>query len=132
MFCINCGYNLGQGGAYCPRCGIEVQYEPNEGIVYSYNSQAIYKPRRVERVPSYNEEEMSIESQKPSLAFNLISVLLLLSAVVGMGLLAMSLIMAIEDKKELGLVSRFIDEEDGKKIIDLEVDSDGTYVEAER
>lgn len=132
MFCINCGYNLGHGGAYCPRCGVEVQYEPNEGIIYSYNSQSLYKPRSVERTPIEYEEERAIESQKPSLAFNLVSTLLLLSVAVGMGLLTVSLIMALDDKKDLELIGKFIDEEENKKIIDLEVDSDGTYVEAER
>ncbi|NLZ49657.1 MAG: zinc ribbon domain-containing protein [Clostridiales bacterium] len=131
MFCINCGYNLGQGGAYCPKCGVELQYEPNEGIVYSYKSQALYKPRRLERPLSNNEGEMTIESPKPSLVFNLISLFLFLSAAVGMSLLTMGLIMALEDKKDMESVGKFIDKEKTKEIIDLNLDSDGTYVEEE-
>jgi hypothetical protein len=126
MFCINCGYNLGSGGAYCPRCGIEVEYEPNEGIIYSHNSRPLYRPRRLERAPLNDERENRIENQKPNLAFNIVSVLMLISAAVGMSLLT-----ALEDKDNIGAISKFIDEEKTKKIIDLDLDSDGTYVEAD-
>lgn len=132
MFCINCGYNLGQGGGYCPRCGAEVEYEHNQGLIYSDHSQPFYKPRHLDRTPRNNDGEMVVEKQRPSLAFNIVSIFMLLSAAVGMSLLTISLIMALEDKKDLEAISKFIEEEETKKIIDLDLDSDGTYIQAEK
>jgi len=51
---------------------------------------------------------------------------MLISAAVGMSLLT-----ALEDKDNIDAISKFIDEEKTKKIIDLDLDSDGTYVEAD-
>ena len=73
-----------------------------------------------------DERENRIENQKPNLAFNIVSVLMLISAAVGMSLLT-----ALEDKDNIDAISKFIDEEKTKKIIDLDLDSDGTYVEAD-
>ena len=73
-----------------------------------------------------DERENRIENQKTNLAFNIVSVLMLISAAVGMSLLT-----ALEDKDNIDAISKFIDEEKTKKIIDLDLDSDGTYVEAD-
>lgn len=133
MFCENCGHNIGEGKSYCRNCGARVEQQEEEITTFTHSSP------KDDRQQFIMAGEIELKNNKAQALFGMLGALLVLSVMLGTSFMLINAVRASDTRRDArGRNSIFRDEdlvreaERFKKVIDLEVDSNGKCMEVER